>query len=113
MQLVDQKIKLSNNEVWELHRVRDDLTSRERSKYLLLIESLIEEIRKAKEAFGLEVDESSLMREVEATMMGVRVTIEGLRPQSLIRYGVLSEDDEAQLNLAYMNFDNIFGREKF
>jgi len=58
MQLVDQKMKLSNKEVWELHRVRDDLTAREREKYILLIESLLEEIRKVKETFGLEVDES-------------------------------------------------------
>jgi len=108
IQLIDQKLKLTNNEVRELRRVRDDLTARERSKYILLIESLLEEISKAKETFGLEVDESSLMREVEATMMGVKVTLEGLRPQSLMGYGVLSEDAEAQLNQAYMNFDYIF-----
>ena len=108
MQLIDQKIKITNKEVRELHRVRDDLTSCERSKNLLLIESLLKEIRKTKEEFGLEDDKTSLRREVGAALIGVEVVLDGLRLKNLVNYGEIDKDDETQLNLAYMNFYNIF-----
>ena len=104
MRLVDEWFKLTNDEVRELHYIKDDFTSREKTKNLLIIESLLEEIREAKDLFGLQEEETSLRREVEATLIGVKVTLDGLRPKSLVNYGELEKDDKTQLNHIYLNF---------
>jgi hypothetical protein len=73
-----------------------------------MIESLLDEIRLVKSMFGLEDEETSLRREVGAAFSEAWVTLEGLRPQSLVNYGELDKEDETRLNQCYKSFFKIF-----
>jgi len=108
MRLLDERLKLTNNEVRELHHIRDDFTPHEKTTNLLMIESLLDEIRLVKSMFGLEDEETSLRREVGAAFSEAWVTLEGLRPQSLVNYGELDKDEETRLSQCYESFFKIF-----
>ena len=108
MSLIDQKLKLTNNELRREHLIRDDFTPQEKIKNLAMINTLLDEIRVVKEVFRLEDRETSLRREVGATITEAWVTLDKLRPNSLKNYGELTKTDEALLSRSYERFERIF-----
>jgi hypothetical protein len=107
MRLIDQQLKITNNELGE-RLIRDDFTPQEKAKNLTMIGSLLDEIRVAKEVFCLEDKETSLRREVGAALTDAWVTLEKLRPESLKNYGELTKEDEKLLKKNYKKFEKIF-----
>jgi len=107
IRLIDQQLKISNNELGE-RLIRDDLTPKEKVKNLKIIRSLLEEIRLVKTELHLEDNETSLRREVGASLTDAWVTLDKLRPESLRNYGELTKEDEKQLKQFYERFEKIF-----
>ena len=107
MRLIDQQLKITNNELGE-RLIRDDFTPQEKAKNLTMIGSLLDEIRVAKEVFCLKDRETSLRREVGAVLIDAWVTLDKLRPKSLKNYGELTKEDEKLLKQTYEKFEKIF-----
>jgi chaperonin cofactor prefoldin len=106
--LIEGQLKLTNNKIRELQCITDDFTPHEKTTNLLKIESLLDEIKRVKNMFSLENEETSLKREVGAALIEAWVILEGLRPQSLRNYGELDKDEETRLSQCYESFFKIF-----
>jgi hypothetical protein len=76
-----------------LYSIRSDIDPRARSRIMSVIASMLDEIGRIKEEFGLGAEEESLKRDVYAALAEVWVNLEELMPERMEAYGRMEEGD--------------------
>jgi hypothetical protein len=76
-----------------LYSIRSDVDPMSKARMLSAIASMLDEIRRVKEEFGLGVEEESIKRNVYAALAEVWVNLEELMPERMEAYGRMAEDD--------------------
>ena len=77
------------------YRCIDNVNSDSKPRIIAVIGDMLNEIKKMKDIFELETEDTKLRADISAALDEIWVILEDLRPEKLTGYGQLSESDKA------------------